>query len=79
MLVVPEVEEDPVLLLGGEGDGDVGGRLHVERLELHVGGVVEEAEAGQILASLPAGNNHRKYFGRIEMDSDLYPGAHLQM
>lgn len=54
VLVVAVVEEDAVLLLSGEGDRHVGGGLHVERLELHVGGVVEEAEAGQVLAPLAA-------------------------
>ena len=54
MLIVPVVEEHPILLLCGEGDGHVGGGLHVQRLELHVGGVVEEAEAGQVLAPLAA-------------------------
>ena len=54
MLVVAVVEEDTVLLLRGEGDGHIGGGLHVERLQLHVGGVVEEAQAGQVLAPLAA-------------------------
>jgi hypothetical protein len=38
------VEEDPVLLVGGKGDGDVGAGHHVQRLQLHVGRVVAEAE-----------------------------------
>ena len=54
MLVVAVVEQHPVLLLRGEGDGHVGGGLHGERLQLHVGGVVEEAEAGHVLAPLAA-------------------------
>ncbi len=38
------VEEDPILLVGGKGDGDVGAGHHVQRLQLHVGRVVAEAE-----------------------------------
>ena len=34
------VEEDAVLLLGGEADGHVGARPHIKRLHLDIGGVV---------------------------------------
>ena len=54
VLIVAVVKEHPILLLGGEGDGHIGGGLHVQGLELHVGGVVKEAEAGQVLAPLAA-------------------------
>ena len=54
VLIVAVVEEHAVLLLRGEGDGHIGRGLHVQRLELHVGGVVEEAQTGQVLASLAA-------------------------
>ena len=52
MLVVAVIKEDAIFLLRGEGDGHIGSGLHVEGLELHEGCVVEEAEAGEILASL---------------------------
>lgn len=51
MLAISGVEENSVLLLRGEGDGHVGLRPHVEWLHLHVGGVVQEAQAGQVFAS----------------------------
>lgn len=51
MLSIPGVEEDPVLLFSGEGDGDVGLRSDVERFHLHVGRVVKEAQARQVLAA----------------------------
>ena len=54
MLIVSVVEEHSILLLRGEGDGHIGRGLHVQRLELHIGGVMEEAEAGQVLAPLAA-------------------------
>ena len=54
VLVVSIVQQDAILLLRGEGDGHIGGRLHVEGLKLHVRGVVEEAQAGQVLAPLAA-------------------------
>ena len=54
MLVVSIVQQDAILLLCGEGDRHIGGGLHVQGLELHVRGVVEEAQAGQVLAPLAA-------------------------
>ena len=57
MLTISGVEEDSVLLLGGKGDGDVGLRPDVKWFHLHVGGVVQEAQAGQVLASFACKNN----------------------
>ena len=51
MLLVSGVEEDSVLLLSGEGDGDVGLRPHVQWLHLDVRRVVQEAQARQVLAA----------------------------
>ena len=56
MLVVAVIKKDAIFLLRGEGDGHIGSGLHVEGLELHVGSVVEEAEAGEIFTPLPAEN-----------------------
>ena len=58
MLAIAGVEEDSVLLLRGEGDGDVGLRPDVKWLHLHVGGVVQEAQACQVLASFACKNNN---------------------
>ena len=56
MLVVAVIKKDAIFLLRGEGDGHIGSGLHVEGLELHVGSVVEETEAGEIFTPLPAEN-----------------------
>ncbi len=52
VLPLPRVEEDAVVLGGGEHQGDVGGGLDGERLHLHVGAVAGEAQARQVLTPL---------------------------
>ena len=47
-MILTHVHKDPILLLGGEGDGDVGAGHHVQRLQLHVRRVVAETEQKHI-------------------------------
>ena len=54
VLVVADIKQHSVLLLRGKGDGHIRLGLHIERLEFHIGDVVEEAQAGEILATLAA-------------------------
>lgn len=52
VLVLASVEDDAVLLSRRELDGNIGRRLHVQRLHLDVGRVVNEAQARQVFAPL---------------------------
>ena len=52
MLIVSIVEQHSILLLRCKCYRHIGSRLHIERLQLHIGTVVEEAEAGEVLTPL---------------------------
>lgn len=52
-MFIASVDENAVLLTRHQLHGDVGRGLDVERLHLHVGGVVPEAQRGQVLTALP--------------------------
>ena len=54
MLVVPDVQQHTILLLRGKRDRHIGLGFHIERLQLYVGDIVEEAETGEVLAALAA-------------------------
>ena len=54
VLVVANVEQHSVLLLCCERDRYICLRLHIQRFQFNVGDVVQEAQAGEILAPLAA-------------------------
>ena len=54
VLVVANVEQHSVLLLRCERDCYICLRLHIQRFQFNVGDVVQEAQAGEILAPLAA-------------------------
>ena len=53
VLSVAGVEEDPVLLVRLQQDGEVDGGGGVERLQLHVSSRGDQLDRDQVLASLP--------------------------